>query len=494
MTSLRTLSRSRLRPGIRRSPTDGSPIFLSARTASNRTSGSRSCPMVCTSSGIAAEPFRMPSPRLAARRMPSWLSLSRARSAVTTDASTGTSGSTTVSAYSSVHGLIRLPNFMSAAVGPVWRGRCRFTSACTARSRMSASLSAESVTKPESVWMSFISSSVSSTWRRTPASGSSVSGSSAGMAGRNLAVPRSRAASRPPPRIGVLEVVNQAVRGHLTRGLRAGGARAQGGAERQYNWSQPPGSSKRIIVSSRKCALCRSPTARRWIRLAIVTTPSRWSWTGAQQGGKSGGVYHGGARVASSWSIIGVPSGGPYASFVHRGRRRPRLCAGCIGRRAALEQGSPRHRRPFPPQRHERRGAQEILGGHARRDGGEDRRAGRRQISGHRAHPAGAAADGPDQGHGVRPHRLRCSGRSRAHHESGGERLPADDRPRARARPGGRRGDGNRRAVREVLVSGRPRRREGRARDQRGQRAVRPSSITTCTSSTSSTSRCSSGT
>src|SRR4029077_13105075 len=44
--------------------------------------------------------------------------------------------------------------------------------------------------------------------------------------------------------IGVLEVVNQAVRGHLAHGLRAGGARADCGAERQYNRKnsrQPPG-------------------------------------------------------------------------------------------------------------------------------------------------------------------------------------------------------------------------------------------------------------
>ena len=144
MISFRTLSTLRFSPGSRRSPTDASPIFFSARTDWNRTSGSRSWLRACSNSGMAAAPRRMPSPSADVRRMPSWLSLSLARSAVTTDSSTGTSGSTTVSAYSSTQGLMRLPNLLSAAVGPVWRGRCRFTSACTARSRMSASLSAES--------------------------------------------------------------------------------------------------------------------------------------------------------------------------------------------------------------------------------------------------------------------------------------------------------------------------------------------------------------
>ena len=204
MISLRTFSTLRFNPGSRRSPTDASPIFFRARTDWNRTSGSRSWPRACSSSGIAADPRRMPNPWLAARRMPSSLSLSLARSAVMTDASTGTSGSTTVPACSSNHGLMRLPNFMSAAVGPDSRGRCRLTSAWTERSRMSASLSAESCTKPGSVWMSFISSSASSTWRRTPASGSSVNGSRAGMDGTNFAVPSWRAASVRRPASGFL--------------------------------------------------------------------------------------------------------------------------------------------------------------------------------------------------------------------------------------------------------------------------------------------------
>ena len=132
----------------------------------------------------------------------------------------------------------------------------------------------------------------------------------------------------------------------------------------------------------------------------------------------------------------------------------------------------------------------DTLGGTA----DEDRRAGRHPVPRHRADSAGAAADRPNQRHGVRSHRLRGAGRSRADDESRGERLSADDRPRARAWSGGHSSDGNRRALREVLriCSARTGRRSNSSPTR--TRAGRPSSITTCISSTSSTSRCSSGT
>ena len=128
MISLRTRSMLRSSIGRRRSPADGSPIFLSARTASKRTSGLRSRATAPSSSGIAGSARTIPKPRLVCRRILSSESLMRARRAVTTEGSTGTSGSTTASEYSSEK-LIRFPSFARAAVGPVARGRCRFTKA-----------------------------------------------------------------------------------------------------------------------------------------------------------------------------------------------------------------------------------------------------------------------------------------------------------------------------------------------------------------------------
>ena len=170
------------------SPIDGSPILRSARTASTRTSLSRSSRTAATRSGIAAPARRMPNPRLASRRTWTSGSLIRARSASTTTESTGMSGSTTASSSSSL-ALMKLPILTSVDVGPVERGRCRFTRACTARSRMSFSLSLVNCTKPGSARISSICSSDSSASRRTEGTGSLASATRSGVAGACLAMP-----------------------------------------------------------------------------------------------------------------------------------------------------------------------------------------------------------------------------------------------------------------------------------------------------------------
>ena len=239
--------------------------------------------------------------------------------------------------------------------------------------------------------MSFISSSASSTWRRTPASGILRQRQQGRNGRQELRRAELARGLCPPARIGVLEVVNQAVRGHLAHGLRAGGARARCGAERQYNRKngrQPPG----FHFKTHSLLLEK---VRAIPELLLPVPGAGFAWRLLRR--RPGGVGRArnreenlekcttagrGASNRSSWSIINVPSGGPSCVVRSPWPSPPSSGAlGVVSRRAALEQGSSRHRRPLSSQRHQRRGAQEVLGGHARRDGGEVRRAGRHPVS-----------------------------------------------------------------------------------------------------------------
>ena len=92
------------------------------------------------------------------------------------------------------------------------------------------------------------------------------------------------------------------------------------------------------------------------------------------------------------------------------------LCVAALAPRtvcATAEQGSAGHRRPLSPQRDQRRRAQEVLGGHARRNGDEVREGRGDQVPRRLPVPPRAEADGPGLRHRARSHRLRrprCAG------------------------------------------------------------------------------------